>query len=354
MTTTQLAALGTMSAAGIVANHVASRAVFADYQQRKSKKSLSAHFSDLATFAEYICSAGADCPTADELQNDPDAWQGVTWGLVAGFVQWMLGQGLALATVNRKLSTVKVYAGLAGQTQTGEFNEKGKPIYMIDGDELARIKNIKGFAAKEFKKVDDKRKAAGRATRKGSKKAKGAVLTTEQAKALKAQPDTPQGRRDAVMMSLLLDHGLRVGELAMLQVTDVDLAAGELRFYRPKVSKSQTHKLTKGARAALRAYMPEAPAMGPLLRGSVKGGALSAPGMNVTAITVRVGKLGAALGIDNLSAHDCRHFWATRAIRKGADPFAVLQAGGWTSMATVQKYVDETAIANAGIDDSGD
>jgi hypothetical protein len=28
--------------------------------------------------------------------------------------------------------------------------------------------------------------------------------------------------------------------------------------------------------------------------------------------------------------------------------------GGWTSMTTVQKYVDETAIANAGIADSGD
>ena len=39
--------------------------------------------------------------------------------------------------------------------------------------------------------------------------------------------------------------------------------------------------------------------------------------------------------------------WATRAIRKGSDPFAVLQAGGWTSM-------DETAIANAGIVDNSD
>lgn len=343
MTTTQLATVGTVHEAGIVANHVASRAVFADYQQRKAKKSLSAHFFDLGTFAEYICSAGADCPTADELQNDPEAWQGVTWGLVAGFVQWMLGQGLALSSVNRKLSTVKVYAGLAAQAG------------MIDGSELALIKNVKGFAAKEFAKVDGKRKDAGRATRTGAKKAKGAVLTVEQAKQLKAQPDTPQGRRDAVMMALLLDHGLRVGELAALSVTDVDLAAGELRFYRPKVSKSQTHKLTKSALSALRAYFKQdAGAMGPLLRGSRKGGALTDPGMNVTAITVRVGTLGAALGIDNLSAHDCRHFWATRAIRKGADPFAVLQAGGWTSMATVQKYVDDTAIANAGIDDSGD
>lgn len=343
MTNTQLATVNSVTEAGLAANHVASRNVFADYQQRKSKNSLRAQYGDLATFAEYICSAGADCPTANELQNYPETWQGVTWGLVAGFVQWMLGQGLALSSVNRKLSSVKVYAGLAAQSG------------MIDGSELALIKNVKGYAAKEFTKVDDKRRAAGRATRTGAKKAHGAVLTAEQAKQLKVQPDTPQGRRDAVMMTLLLDHGLRVGELSALPVTAVDLSAGELRFYRPKVSKQQTHKLTRAALVALRAYVKQdAPAMGPLLRGSLKSGELSDPGMSTTAITVRVGKLGADLGIDNLSAHDCRHYWATRAIRKGADPFAVLQAGGWTSMATVQKYVDDTAIANAGIDDSGD
>jgi integrase len=38
-------------------------------------------------------------------------------------------------------------------------------------------------------------------------------------------------------MCLLLEHGLRVGEVARLQVSDVDLKAGELRFYRPKVDK---------------------------------------------------------------------------------------------------------------------
>jgi integrase len=66
-------------------------------------------------------------------------------------------------------------------------------------------------------------------------------------------------------------------------------------------------------------------------------------------ITRRVGELGERIGIDNLSAHDLRHSWATRAIRKGSDPFALQQAGGWTSMQTVRKYVDESAIANEGV-----
>lgn len=331
--------------AGLVANRLAAQQVFNNYQLRKSSNSLRAQMADLGTFVEYLGAAGIyHLPTdgverermirdlAEERQSYPEAWEGITWGLVAGFVQWMLTQGLALASVNRKLSTVKVYAGLAAQSGA------------IGGSELALIKTVKGYAAKEFKRVDEKRTV----TRTGAKKAATTVLTPEQAKKLKNQPDSPQGRRDAVIMALLIDHGLRVGELAALQVTAVDLVAGQLRFYRPKVGKTQTHKLTKDAIKALRAYMANAPAMGLLLRGSLKNGKLGG-GMGERSITIRVGELGSRLGIDDLSAHDLRHYWATRAIRKGHDPFRVLQAGGWTSMQTVQKYVDETTIANEGM-----
>lgn len=323
-----------LSMAGQVANSAAAKHIFSDYQARKSTNSLRAQYADLQTFVDYLCAAGVDCPTADELQNQPESWQGVTHGLVRGFVAWMLQQGLALASVNRKLSTVKVYAGLAATAGA------------IDGAALALIRTVKGYAAKEFKRVDEKREV----TRTGHKKAKGAVLTPGQAKQLKAQPDTPQGRRDAVIMALLLDLGLRVGELAALQVTDVNLSAGELRFHRPKVGKVQTHRLSKDCKAALRSYMTQdATAMGKLLRGSLKSGELTDGGMVERSITIRVGELGERIGVDNLSAHDCRHFWATHAIRKGADPFRVLQAGGWTSMQTVQRYVEETEIANEGI-----
>jgi integrase len=252
----------------------------------------------------------------------------------------MLQQGLALASVNRKLSTVKVYAGLAAQAG------------IITGSDLALIKSIGGYAAKEFKRVDEKRSDGGQATRRGAKKATSTTISPEQVKALKSQPlDTPQGRRDAVLMALLLDHGLRVGELAALQVTDVNLKAGELRFYRPKVDKIQTHRLTPDALVALRAYFAhgDAPALGALLRGSQKGGELTGLGMTERSITRRVDLLGERAGVANLSAHDLRHSWATRAIRKGTDPFALQQAGGWTSMQTVRKYVDESAIANEGV-----
>jgi integrase len=46
-------------------------------------------------------------------------------------------------------------------------------------------------------------------------------------------------------MCILLDHGLRCGEVAALQVSSIDLLAGTLTFYREKVHKTQTHRRGK-------------------------------------------------------------------------------------------------------------
>jgi integrase len=326
-----------IQAAGQVANVYAAASAFAEYTGRKSDNTLDAQRADLATFAAYLCdaTAGADCPSAEQLQAEPAAWHGMTHGLVAGFVQWMLRNEYAIASVNRKLSTVRVYAKLAAQAK------------VIDSTEATLIRGVSGYGSTEGKRQDEKRSGAGQATRTGSKKAQHVSLTSDQVKALKAQPDTPQGRRDAVIMTLLLDHGLRVGELALLEVTAFDLKAGMFSFYRPKVDKDQKHKMETDTLRAIAAWLhTDAPAMGPLLRGSRKGGKLTAPGMSERAITERVRELGEAIGINGLSAHDCRHSWATRAATAGTDAFALRDAGGWNSLAMPSRYVESAAIAN--------
>ncbi len=133
---------------------------------------------------------------------------------------------------------------------------------------------------------DEGREATEIPTRKGAKKAAAKGLTPEQAEALKAQPNTPQGRRDALIMALLLDHGLQVGDVAGLLVTDIDLRSGDLRFYRPKVDVEQTHRLASDALRAALAYLHhDVSAMGPLLRASHKDGRLHDMGMTERAIT---------------------------------------------------------------------
>lgn len=327
-----------LAAAGQAANHYAAAGALDDYRQRKAPNTLRAQLDDLASWSAYLCAVtdGAQCPDAETLQADPAAWHGVTWGLVAGFVRWMLAEGLAVATVNRKLSTVKVYAKLAAQAGA------------IGTQEAALIRTVSGYGGTAGKRTDEKRTEAGQATRSGAKKAKAVTIPPEQAAALKRRPDTPQGRRDAVIMALLLDLGLRVGELALLTVGDVNLREGTLTFYRPKVDKVQTHQLTPDALTALQAWLADedAPAMGPLLRGSRKGGQLTAPGMTERAITARVRALGRTVGLQGLSAHDCRHYWATRAATEGTDAFALRDAGGWSSLAMPSRYVDAATVAN--------
>jgi hypothetical protein len=47
-----------------------------------------------------------------------------------------------------------------------------------------------------------------------------------------------------------------------------------------------------------------------------------------------------------LTAHDCRHNSATRAVKGKTDAFALRNAGGWTSLAMPSRYVEAAAIAN--------
>jgi integrase len=325
-----------LALAGRVADRIAADRVFDNYRERKAPNTLRRQDAGLELFKAYLADAGV---TAGDLARDPEAWRGVTWGLVAGFVRWQVLAGYAVSSVNVRLSTVKVYARLA-------LLAGG-----LSADAYAAIRAVQGYSRKEGKRVDDDRKENGLPTRAGHKKAEPVGLTKEQARALKAQPtDTPQGRRDGLLMCLLLDHGLRVGEVAGLTVTDLDLKAGELRFYRPKVDKVQVHRLTADALRAATIYLAnDAPAIGPLLRAGRKDGRLHDAGMSARAITARVRELGEAVGVKGLSAHDCRHYWATRAAREGTPIDRLQDAGGWASPAMPLRYVEAAKIANEGV-----
>jgi integrase len=323
--------------AGQAANRAAASGVFADYLSRRSENTLRRQRGDLRLFGEFLGEAGVTVD-GDALQEQARLWHGITWGIVEAYKQWMLGKGYAVGSVNVRLSTIKTYARLAFKAG------------VIPPDEHAQIRQVAGFSRKEAKRVNQKRDL----TRVGDKKAEATRLTPEQANALKNdQPDTPQGRRDALMMCLLLDHGLRCGEVALIKVEHVDLDDGVLHFYRPKVDKEQTHKLTADTlRAAYKWFtsgdVPPAPGKR-LLRSSQKGGKLTSAGMSERAITKRVRVLGRELGIDRLSAHDCRHYWATHAARSGTDPFALQEAGGWNSLVMPRRYVEDAKVANEGV-----
>lgn len=337
--TTELTRTYTMTDLADAADRAAAAAIFERYHEQKAENTRTAQARDLAVFAAYLAELPISAPTADELYTFPAAWTGVSWGIVAGMIAHMQRAGYAASSIARTLATVKRYARLAMAAGA------------IDAPAAAMIATVTAPKGRAAKQVDEARRSAGVATRRSTKRAAPAKLTPTQRKALREQPDTQQGRRDALIIALLLDHGLRVSELAALQVAGVDLAANRITFYRPKVDKEQTHELTRHSRAALVAWMQQdAPAAGALLRASRKDGSLTAIGMTTTAINKRVAELGQRAGIaGRLSPHDLRHDWATRAARHGTGAFSLRDAGGWVSLEMPSRYVSAATVANENV-----
>lgn len=303
-----------LATAAAAADAAAARALFADYRARQALETRRRQDADLACFASFLQDAATS--VAGDLAADPASWAGVSWGLVAAFVRWQLAEGYAIGSINVRLSTVKTYAKLAMQAGA------------IDVETYTAIKAVAGYRHAAGKRADAQRET----TRVGEKKAEPVSITRAQAQQLKAC----EGPRERLLMCLLLDHGLRVGEVAILEAKDFDLARGVLRFYRPKVDKQQQHRLSKDTLAAAEAWLPDAPATGPIFPGVRRLGHI-------------VAALGRAAGLEGLSPHDCRHAWATAATRAGTPLKALQDAGGWSSPAMPLRYAESAEVANDGV-----
>ena len=315
------------SAIGHVANQVARQTVLIDYQARKSQQTLRRQRADVALFEQFLASAGQ---TVENLAHDLTKWNIVTWGLVEAFNRWQLTQGYATGSINVRLATIKVYCNLA--SLAGALTEQ----------EYTQVKRVAGFRQKEARNIDEKR---AQTRRPDAKKALPVSLSPVHATLLKEQPATARGYRDALIMCLLLDHGLRVGEVADLDVSSISLQSGQLTMYRHKVDKTQIHDLTPDTYKAARLYLAECESgQGPLFVGIC-----SKNRIDTSSINARVGQLGEAIGIKGLSPHDCRHYYATDAIRNGTDIKSLQDAGGWNSPAMPLRYAESAKIANSGV-----
>jgi integrase len=290
------------------------------YQEGLSDETLERQGYDLAFFTRFLESIHTQ---PGEFYYDLEAWRHINAGLVDGFLQWCKREGYAIGSMNVRLATVKAYCKVA--------HDAG----VIPTTVYTRIQGVKGIPRKSARHVDRRREI----TRVGAKKASAVAIPDMAIYALK-HPDTGfLAQRDTLLMCLLLDHGLRVGEVAILKKTHINLTNKLLTFDRPKVSKDdQLHLLTDDTYAAALAYLPTIPDEQDSLFD-----------LAVSSIQERVRMLGRAVGIPNLSPHDCRHSYADRAARGGATLDALMQAGGWSNYQTPLGYLKRRAISNDGI-----
>lgn len=317
---------------GSLANAQATGNIFRDYRARKAENTVINQDYALQLWANYLQEQGAEDAANKRWHLSASAWAGVTWGLVDGFVRWMLRNSYAIATINHRLSVIKIYARLAARAGA------------IPADELTRITTIQSYGHTEGKRVDRKRDTA----RRGSKKEDSLTLGDAQARKLKTcHDDTPQGARDRLIMTLLLDLGLRTSELVSIEWQHIN--GDQITIHRKKTNHTDLMVLSPDCRAALDAWRPYRDDGPYVLRSSRKGGILTSNGMGARAINKRVWQMGRDwLGIQNLSPHDLRHTWATNAARHSS-PFALRDAGGWKSMQTPARYVERAKVVNNGI-----
>ncbi len=140
--------------------------------------------------------------------------------------------------------------------------------------------------------------------------------------------------------------GLRLGELAALRWTDVDLERGQLR-----VSRSHGRKTTKGGYART---VPIIDALAPILRAwrLRSPGLLVFPNVNGTqrdeadrvwretlaAVRERAGLPRLDPDENPITFHSLRHTWASHLVMRGVDLYTLMKMGGWKSYAMVQVY----------------
>lgn len=157
------------------------------------------------------------------------------------------------------------------------------------------------------------------------------------------QGDAPASLRDRAILEVLYAAGVRVSELARLDVRDVDLAEGTLRV-TGKGNKQRIVLFGGPAARALVAYLREGRPR--LARGKAEpalflnrdGGRLS-----VRAVQILVRQYGTAAGIrERAHPHLLRHTFATHLLDGGADVRVVQELLGHARATTTQIYTHVT------------
>ncbi len=316
--------------AGQAANTAFQHDVFADYRTTCRPNTRKRHDYDLRAFSTFLASFGVERAGAS-LASDPNAWRGITYGILAAFRRWLEEKGEATGTIKARVATIHQYCRLAGPPPQGAG--------VLSAAEVASILNVKGYNGKAARNLDESRVERRIPTRVGYKKSAFTEITALEADQLKRTtlpPPPPQrfprehdqllAARDALMLCLFIEHALRCGELVALDITSINLPRHTLTIYSEKTNTTNVHQMQERTEAAARVYFKQVErTSGPLFEGY--GGKR----ITTRAINKRVGDIGKVLGIDHLSPHDLRHFFTFDALDNGLPLDLVQGIGGWAS-----------------------
>jgi integrase len=177
-------------------------------------------------------------------------------------------------------------------------------------------------------------------------------LTKEQAKELLAVPDrsTLKGKRDYVILALLVGCALRRQELASLDVGTIQQREGRwvLADLEGKGRRIRTVAVPVWVKQGINAWMTAAGIEeGPLLRSIAKGGKMG-ESLSDWAVWSVVEQSAQQIGIERFGAHDLRRTCAKLCRKSGGDLEQIKFLLGHSSIQTTERYLgseQEIAIA---------
>jgi integrase len=178
-------------------------------------------------------------------------------------------------------------------------------------------------------------------------------LTREQAKELLAVPDrsTLKGKRDYVIIALLVGCALRRQELATLKIEDIQLREGRwvIIDLRGKGGRIRTVAVPIWVKQGIDVWMAAARIeKGRLLRPISKSGKILRDELGDWAIWSVVEQSSKQIGIEHFGAHDLRRTCAKLCRKSGGDLEQIKFLLGHSSIQTTERYLgseQEIAIA---------
>jgi integrase len=276
-------------------------------------------------------------------------WDGITWGMVYGFEEWMLARGYAMGTIDGHIGLVKKYMRLAYKAG------------WVTQEDIINLIDLKGHSTNDRINIDEKRPV----TRIGTKKEAPTLFSTAHLRTLRErfteQADTYIGLRDLLMLCLLGYHALRAIEIHDLERGNIDLATGQFTFKRRKVKLTDNHEMNQITLNIMRKYLQMIPATQTKLflgvdrsawidkNGKEHAASKAEDGLSTRAINQRVCDWGESVDVPRLSPHDLRHKCVDDLATNGTPIELLKKFGGWKTFVMPDHYTRKAAITNKGI-----
>jgi len=285
-----------------VREHFGAFLKFIGLNRNVSRHTLRAYESDLRQFLAHAAALhGVKRADLDPASLDRSA--------IRSFLAELHARGQSRATAARKLAAVRTFLAYLRREE------------LLDGDPGALVPTPK----REIRMP--------------------AHLSEQEMSALLAAPsiDNPLGRRDRAILELFYASGLRLSELAALDLDDVNASAKMVRVLG-KGGKERLVPFNRSTASALQAYLKDRAHI--IQQGRSDPLFVNYRGTRLTSRSIDrlvrryVVMSGARLGI---SPHALRHSFATHLLQRGADLRAIQELLGHARISTTQRYTHVNA-----------